>query len=897
MKITSLHVEGAGRFSTPVSVTGFGDGVNVLCEHNEVGKSTLFRALRACLFERHGAKNDALRRLATDGSALPLTVMLGFEHEGRSYELRKSFLRSAAASLRRDGVEIARGGTADEQVWDILGIAPGSGRSVDQAAFGLLWVAQGQSFGLPEPSEAAAGALNEAIQAEVGALVGGERARTLLAEVKREIALFVTETGRPKAGGELEKAASRVAELERELSDSERRLAEVDAQINALTQSRRDRDEAMDPVQAAAMAAELATAEAALAEGRAANQKLQLAEAEERDRRNKAETARRLLDELDGRAARIDEARAQDGALEERAKACALREQEQAHLLAEVQAELAAAAEAEQRGASALRICRGLRAAIAAVTARAGAAERLAALAERSDRLRHLEAELATLRADDAALTKFDALQRELDGLAARLDAGSARVTVEVLPAGKGRVTLGGGDIEGLVSQAVSGPVEIAVGDFARITALPPSAFGAAETARVDVVKREAAAILAACDVGSAGALRRQNDRRREILSERAGILGGLAGLGIKADDLAGELERLATATARHDETVHAALATAGRDALPNVAELDHEEAEAEAQVEEAAKRRARLDGRRTGINAAVQALAGERGVMEGERRANDRLLQADLAALPDDLRAAARAEAAANWANAERDAMLAAAALAERRMHAPDAAELERLENRAVRLKSAMETQKAKAAALDREIANLEGRIQNAGAEGLGEKVAASRDELELRRREEAKFRHRVDMLRMLHDTVAACHQEQRDQLNAPLKRHLQPYLADLFATADLDLGDGFNVNGLRRVGPAHERFELLSEGTKEQIAVLTRLAMGSMLAERGKAVPIVLDDALVFSDDERIERMFDALGRAGRRQQVIVFTCRTRTFARIGGTRLTLETPQAAG
>ncbi len=54
---------------------------------------------------------------------------------------------------------------------------------------------------------------------------------------------------------------------------------------------------------------------------------------------------------------------------------------------------------------------------------------------------------------------------------------------------------------------------------------------------------------------------------------------------------------------------------------------------------------------------------------------------------------------------------------------------------------------------------------------------------------------------------------------------------------------------------------------------------------------MPIILDDALVYSDDERIERMFDALGRAAGQQQVVVFTCRTRAFQRLGGRRLTLE------
>jgi len=64
----------------------------------------------------------------------------------------------------------------------------------------------------------------------------------------------------------------------------------------------------------------------------------------------------------------------------------------------------------------------------------------------------------------------------------------------------------------------------------------------------------------------------------------------------------------------------------------------------------------------------------------------------------------------------------------------------------------------------------------------------------------------------------------------------------------------------------------------------------MGAMLAERGLEVPIIMDDALVFSDDDRIERMFDALSRAGQRQQVIVLTCRIRAFARLGGRQLSI-------
>lgn len=167
MKLTRVAIDGVGRFGTPARIEGLGPGVNILAAGNEAGKSTFFRAIRACLFERHGTKNDAVRNLATDGLSLPVTVTLGFDHEDVSYDITKSFLKSPAASLKRNGVEIARNREADETLWEILGLTSSSGRSPDEAAFGILWVSQGQSFQVPKPSEAATSALNAAIQQEV----------------------------------------------------------------------------------------------------------------------------------------------------------------------------------------------------------------------------------------------------------------------------------------------------------------------------------------------------------------------------------------------------------------------------------------------------------------------------------------------------------------------------------------------------------------------------------------------------------------------------------------------------------------------------------------------------------------------------------------------------------
>jgi recombinational DNA repair ATPase RecF len=164
-----------------------------------------------------------------------------------------------------------------------------------------------------------------------------------------------------------------------------------------------------------------------------------------------------------------------------------------------------------------------------------------------------------------------------------------------------------------------------------------------------------------------------------------------------------------------------------------------------------------------------------------------------------------------------------------------------------------------------------------------VGEALAAAQEQRLLAERECARIEERVAMLRLLRDTVAECLKEGREHYYAPVRRHLRPFLHDLFPGAELELGDGFAITGIKR--QRTEAFARLSDGTQEQIAVLVRLAMGAMLAERGMAAPIILDDALVYCDDDRIQRMFDALSRAGKNQQIIVLTCRLRSFGPLGG------------
>jgi uncharacterized protein YhaN len=114
---------------------------------------------------------------------------------------------------------------------------------------------------------------------------------------------------------------------------------------------------------------------------------------------------------------------------------------------------------------------------------------------------------------------------------------------------------------------------------------------------------------------------------------------------------------------------------------------------------------------------------------------------------------------------------------------------------------------------------------------------------------------------------------------------------LRGLFPGADIACDDDLRITGLTRVASGAEDFDRLSDGTQEQIAVLSRLAFAEMLIDQGKPAMVILDDALAYADAERMERMFDILTQAAAKTQILVLTCREDLFRRLGGNRVQVE------
>ncbi|MCD7947608.1 MAG: AAA family ATPase [Oscillospiraceae bacterium] len=71
------------------------------------------------------------------------------------------------------------------------------------------------------------------------------------------------------------------------------------------------------------------------------------------------------------------------------------------------------------------------------------------------------------------------------------------------------------------------------------------------------------------------------------------------------------------------------------------------------------------------------------------------------------------------------------------------------------------------------------------------------------------------------------------------------------------------------------------LSRGTSDQLYLAVRLALCELLLPEDAFVPLILDDALAFFDDERAQLALQVLAQMGATRQILLFTCHGRDSA----------------
>jgi DNA repair exonuclease SbcCD ATPase subunit len=327
----------------------------------------------------------------------------------------------------------------------------------------------------------------------------------------------------------------------------------------------------------------------------------------------------------------------------------------------------------------------------------------------------------------------------------------------------------------------------------------------------------------------------------------------------------------------------------------PEAAAVDTALAEAERQIDSLVNQ---LRPARRELDGAVEARHAQsaaHGQVVQRRELAERRLELLRTELAEAERAAPDTDLATRSAALHGELAVAEARLRQLHEQAPDES-LERLEQRIAELRQVVEGRAAALRERELTIERLRARIQALAGGGIDERLAGARRRFDELERECAKYRSEVEALELLLRVLRDAERDAKERYVGPLVRRIRPHLDALFPGADLKVNPDFRITAIARSG-SPEPLDRLSEGTREQIAILTRLAFAELLADQGRPAVVVLDDALVFSDDQRIEQMFEILARAAARLQIIILTCRERVFADLPAQRLRVEQIQAAG
>ena len=186
-------------------------------------------------------------------------------------------------------------------------------------------------------------------------------------------------------------------------------------------------------------------------------------------------------------------------------------------------------------------------------------------------------------------------------------------------------------------------------------------------------------------------------------------------------------------------------------------------------------------------------------------------------------------------------------------------------------------------------DLAREQGEQTGVDESGHAAEVLALVGEFERADEEAKRLQHEADALQLLETTLAGIEAGAKAAYFEPISRRLRPRIQRLFGSSELFFKDEFTLDAFER-GGVREDIAELSDGTREQLSILVRVAFAEVLAENGYPTPLVLDDPLAYSDDARLAAMCGQLTAAKSVSQIILLTCREKAFEVLPGRRLTV-------
>lgn len=809
--------------------------LNLILGPNESGKSRIFQALQFGLFESCKGTSQRKQALQSWISAEPPFVRIAFTQGSIDYELQKQFLKGAAAQLSGGG-RILRGDDAEETLRQILGTRQPGNRGAaidDRGIWPLVMVSQGESRAPVQEhmNEDGRGRLHDRLSREIGVAAISPQGQRVMSLVEAEYQRYFTATGQDGKG--LRDARSALREAQDRLAAATESLQRQQTTAQALETNRTElaeleartskaRAEA-DSARDRAEAAQIAGRLVATAQGVLDTdiQKAASAQAALSARQQADATIHRLTDEL----AQLESAAALRAGLE--------RELEETARLAQ---QRFVDVERQQRRAELTRLSQDLQTRIA------GLEQLDVAIAD----TRASRARLPVM--DDASLSRLRQLDQASRAAAAKLQGAAVNIVVHL----KQDAVIDG--VRRAAGEAIQIHVvenqRIAIGELADVEIRP----GGGELERLrnaaaDATSQLDAALRAAGTEGLAHAI--------DIHAERVACEQQITALGkqVKAtssrslaqlrEDFTcclAELQRLGPASAMPLDEIDSVRSE--RDgATAALAELRNNMIAARSRLETLGGERERCVSQYAGRPTAAQLQAVlDSAIFERERATR---------ALADANREFADLGGSDIQADARRLGIAA-----------------EGLASRVREVRSAGD--------------QLQGELRTLMLSGHYESKEEAAAKVEQAHSDLLRLEHQAAAAKRLWETLSAERRRVVEKLTAPVTLRVRPYLQELFPGCGLDAGDGLDILGLQSP-QLNEPFGELSGGAQEQISLVTRIGLAEVLAAEG-TLPLILDDALINTDPERIRRIQRLLFRAADNLQIILFSCHDVLFDGLG-------------
>lgn len=864
MKISALRLFNVKRFAgRGVAIEGIGDGVNVLCAVNEFGKSTSFEALHALFFQPHTGTPGDVQRLRPYSGGNPLIEADIATGEGR-FRITKQYYsgRSARVTDLASGRLVAQADEAENFIASLI-----KGGTAGPA--GLLWVRQGvtgierRSKSDEEGEREIRRGLLESVQGEVEAITGGRRMAEIMAATQEALAQLVTGTGKPKAGGRYAAAIEAHDRLE---AEEQKLKKEVDALREAL-EKRKAAKERLDELDSAgdrqARREAVEAAQGAFDAAKAQTGMLKRAETDleiARERRDKADGELKAFRAALAEAAKLhasllDAERARDEAVGKRrtteetidrakadVKAAEAEEHEMRDLFARLEAALKVKEMADQL--SELK-------------------ERLSEAETTRQKLEEGEAKLALIKIAPGTIDALQTLEVEIAKLRAVEEAARPSVAIVYENDGAAHVMMDGTQLSDGEQRGYHEQARLTIPGVGTITL--HSNRPASTDKRLEQAEAKHSALLASMGIESLAEGRERQVRAQKMEAELGELRGRLSQLAPKGlPKLREDVE------ARNSTSVEALeLKEDPVQVRSSLARAEEGRRQAKMALLEAEPLRAGVDEIYVAAETALASLRGSQARVEAflgpheERGERERTLLNALEELSGKL-----IEAETN-ADTLRGA----------------AVDLESVEAALKRARSVEAAAEKEINTLREDIAGLNGGINTRSDEAVEEKWRETVEALSAIQARVAAFVNEVATLQRLLAALESARSEARELYLKPVMAELKPLLGLLFDDVSIIFDEKTLLPHKIVRNGQDEEIDRLSGGMREQLSVLTRLAFARLLARDGRPAPVILDDALVYSDDDRIEKMFDALHRQSRDQQIIVFSCRQRAFHKLGG------------